>query len=164
MCMAASSGWFRAQSHICQGTVVQEMSIFSNMILASSIVSSFGFCQEKSSPLPWALPIHIRLHFGASLCPSPQEPLNMRRALKGRILSSLDRSGVPFFFFFLLRVACRCGKFCSFPVRPSSFSSQCPPGCGVGFTCFSSTSCALWGPDCSRPGPWSNFPPASSLL
>lgn len=138
---------------------MQEMSIFSNtffglfhcfFLLASARRNPYPCLTPASllpSPLPhpclWAPPTHIHTPFGALSAFLFQDPLKMRKALKGRILSSLNRSH----FVLLLRVACWCGEFYrSLFFLPFSLSRQSPPRHCGGLTWFSPTSGLLWGP------------------
>lgn len=161
ICVAASSGGLRCHSHIFQGMVVQEMLIFSNTILASSVVSA------RKNPYPCLTPAlgPTNTHLYAPLCPSLPGTTEIEKSTERKNPVFPGQEWFFFFFCFCLGLLVSMESFVNSLVRfPLSLSSQSPPGRCVGFTCFSSTSCALWGPDCSRPGAWSNFPLASFLL
>lgn len=91
----------------------------------------------------------------AAFCSSFPGTGEKETALKGRILSSW--AGLFFHFCLGLLVGVVSSVDSCFPL-PLSLSSQSPPGHYGEFTCWSSTSCA------QDPGPWRNFPSASSLL
>lgn len=144
---------------------MQEMSIFSNAFLASSIVSSFGFCMERSSFLPHPCPRthrHTLPCASASLCPSPPRTTANENSSEDRE----DRTGG--YFELLLRVACRCRQFCRFFFSSSSFSFKSVSPCQLWRGSPASPplpvcSAALRlhaprGPDCSRPGALEQFP------
>ena len=88
-------------AHIFQATVAQEMSIFFQhfFLVVSSIVSFLASARKNPHPClgPWPQHRHTHLPFGASLDLSFfQEPLNMRKGLKGGILPS-PRRGIYLF-------------------------------------------------------------------
>lgn len=141
------------------------MSIFQHF-LAPLVVSSFGFFKEKSSPLPhpcltpaFGPPTHTHMLFG-TLCPSlPGTTENEKSSEReNRVFPGQESFGVfppPL----LLKIACGCEELCRVTSPPSfpPLKSISPSRFG-GFTCFSFTSRALWGLDCSRPGALEQFP------
>lgn len=98
ICMAASSGWLRAHSHIFQGVVVQEILIFSNTILASSVVSA------RKNPYPCLTPAlgptntHLYVLRG-SLCPSLPGTTEIEKSAERK---NPVFPGQEWFFFLLL--------------------------------------------------------------
>lgn len=134
-----------------RGRLCKKCRYFSNTFLASSVVSSFGFCGKKilipASPLPSALPAHTHPHelWGLS-APLFPKPLEMRKGPKGGSLASLWLPLSPP----LIVVE---GSPAS-PPHPPPWAAVLPR--------------ALWGPDCSEPRGlgaaclW--LPPASRCL
>lgn len=152
-------------THIFQGTVAQEMSlIFNTFFFLPLQLFLLWFLQGKIL-IPALV---LGPNTDTPTCPlGPlltflfQEPLNVRKVLKGGILPS---PRYLFVYFSVCLVACSSRGFASSLFLFSSFVSVSPhpppPGSCGQFTCFSSTSCiysaallplAPWGPDCSRP-------------
>lgn len=165
-------------AHIFQGTVAQEMSIFFQhfFFVASSIVSFLASARKNPHPClgPWPQHRHTHLPFGASLDLSfPRTTEHEKRPERRNPAFPETRYLSIYFSVFL--VACSCRGFASSLFLFSSFSfmsvsplavvdsSPASPPLPV-YTLlpsFLSHPGALTAQD---HGPWSNFPPASSLL
>lgn len=87
------------------------------LILASARRNPYPCLIPALAPCPGPRQHTPTQHSGA-FCPCLPGTSEKEKALKGRILSSLDRA----VFSLLLRVAGRCGEFCRFLFSPSSFS------------------------------------------
>lgn len=174
--LPVQDGWGR--THFSGDSCTRNVDIFSTLFFGGLFnCFFFGFCKEKSSSLPWSLaptPTHPPALWGLS------RPFFFPRTTEHEKRPERRNPAFPetrylSFYFSVCLVACSCRGFASSLFLFSSFSfmsvsplaavdsSPASPPLPV-YTLlpsFLSHPGALTAQD---HGPWSNFPPASSLL
>lgn len=128
------------------------------LLLASSRKNPYP-CLIPASPLPLAPPTHTHMHFG-TLWPSlPETTENEKSSERENLVFPGQESFGVFFPPLYSGLLVGVESFVeSLFLPPFPLSSRSHPSRFGGFTCFSSTSRALWGLDCSRPGALEQFP------